>query len=194
MKIKLQNNIKYWVTSDMHVGHKNVIRYSNRPFSSVEEMDETLIENWNSKVGDNDVVFNLGDFAFLNQKKIIEILENLNGTQYFIYGNHDRLMASDAVQNFCKRSGKIKLFCDVIECNYKKTPIYMCHYAHRVWNKSHYGCIHLYGHSHGSLPRIGRSMDVGVDSTDMPTDYSPRLLDDVVEFLNQQPITKSDHH
>jgi len=194
MKIKLQNNIKYWVTSDMHIGHKNVIQYSNRPFSSVEEMNETLIENWNSKVGHDDIVFNLGDFAFLNQNKIIEILKKLKGTQYFIYGNHDRQMASDAVQNFCKRTKKIKLFCDVIECNYNKTPIYMCHYAHRVWNKHHHGAIHLYGHSHGSLPQIGRSMDVGVDSNDMPTDHSPRSLDDVVEFLNAQPINKADHH
>lgn len=194
MHLKLTNNksVQYWTTSDLHFGHANVIRYSNRPFNSVEEMDASFISNWNDKVSPNDIVFNLGDFAFSNTNRIIEILSQLNGEQYFIYGNHDRLMKSDAVQNFCKRTKKIRLFADVIECRYKTHSLFMSHYSHRVWNKAHYGAMHLYGHSHGKLPGIGRSMDVGVDSGDMQSGYAPFLLDDVVKHLENKAFTL--HH
>ena len=67
----------------------------------------------------------------------------------------------------------------------------MSHYAHRTWDKSHHGSLHLYGHSHGTLPGVGRSMDVGVDSTDMNSDFTPFLLDDVIKFLMTKEITAS---
>lgn len=194
MHIKIDQNKKWWVVSDLHFWHKNVIRYSNRPFNSVEEMNETFIQNWNDRVSSDDFVFNLGDFAFCKEDKIIEILSRLNGTQFYIYGNHDRLMKGDKVQNFAKRTRKIKMFCDVIECNYKRTPLFLSHYSHRVWNRHHYGAIHLYGHSHGGLPGIGRSMDVGVDSKELEDSYAPVLLDDIISFLSSKPIHTIDHH
>ncbi len=194
MHIKIDQKKNYWVTSDLHFWHKNVIRYSNRPFDSVTDMNEGLIENWNNRVGTQDIVFNLGDFAFANEIKVIEILSRLNGTQYFIYGNHDKVMKRDAVQQYCRETGKIKLFCDVIECNYKGTPLFMSHYSHRTWNRAQHGAVHLYGHSHGSLPGLGRSMDVGVDTKTLVSDYAPFALDDVIEFLSHQPIHKVDHH
>jgi len=195
MNLKLQQskNCSFWVISDIHFWHKNVIRYSDRPFDSVEEMNETIIDNWNSKVKAQDIVFNLGDFAFCGTNKVIEILRRLNGTQYFTYGNHDKVMKRDEVQEFCKDTKKIALFADTIEFNYKGTPIFMSHYSHRVWNRSHRGAIHLYGHSHGSLPGIGRSMDVGVDTKELVSDYTPFSLDTVVEFLSHKPIHKADH-
>ena len=54
--------MKYY-TSDLHFGHKNIIKYEDRPFSSIEEMDEALIDKWNKKVKKNDEVYILGDFA-----------------------------------------------------------------------------------------------------------------------------------
>jgi len=194
MKIRKQENRNYWVTSDLHFSHKNVIRYSNRPFANVYEMDEALIHNWNSNVGVNDIVFNLGDFALCNQNKIIQILKRLNGIQYFIYGNHDAPMRKRAIRDFCRESGKIEIFCDTLECRFGKYHLFMSHYGHRVWNKSHHGALHFYGHSHGSPPGIGKSVDVGIDSNELQTNYAPMRVEDVIEYLSHKDVHKIDHH
>ena len=81
---------KVFFTSDLHLGHANVIRYDNRPFSSVEEMNEELIKRWNAKVGKGDVVYVLGDFIWHTDKKPEDILWALNGMKILIRGNHDR--------------------------------------------------------------------------------------------------------
>ncbi len=80
---------KTFLIADTHFGHKNVIKYENRPFSNVAEMDGTLITNWNSTVDMNDTVFMLGDFSFYNKTKTIEICRQLNGKKILVMGNHD---------------------------------------------------------------------------------------------------------
>ena len=194
MYLKLDQSIRYLITSDTHFGHKNIIKYSNRPFNDVEEMDNFMVDSWNEKVGPKDIIFHLGDFAFFGADKVVEILKRLNGTIYFLYGNHDRVMRNPIVLDYIKNTGKIKVSADTFEFKYNKHNFFMSHYAHRIWNRSHRGTIHLYGHSHGSLPSLGRSMDVGVDTNDMESNYAPFLLDDVIEFVIQKPIHKIDHH
>jgi len=81
--------VKTYFISDMHFGHKNIIRYENRPFGSVEEMDAAIIKNWNNTVGKHDQVFILGDFAFYPAEKIKEIVSLLQGRKTLILGNHD---------------------------------------------------------------------------------------------------------
>lgn len=76
-------------TSDLHFCHSNILKFCSRPFNSIEEMDEALIANWNSVVRENDIVFDLGDFAFAPNWRWKEILERLNGVHYLIMGNHD---------------------------------------------------------------------------------------------------------
>lgn len=193
MKIKLQKDRTYWVTSDLHLGHKNILKYEDRPFKNVEEMDETLINNWNETVQPNDIVFNLGDFAFFNGQKIIETLEQLNGEQLFIFGNHDKNMTRSNVKNYVKETGKIRFF-DTLETYYKGYSLFMSHYAHRVWNKHHHGAMHLYGHSHGSLPGLGRSVDVGVDSQELFNNYTPLHIDTVINYLEKKEIHFIDLH
>lgn len=79
-----------YLTSDSHHSHFNIIRYTNRPFSSVEEMNETLIENWNSIITNNDIVYHLGDFS-MSFGPIKYILPRLNRKElYLIHGNHDQ--------------------------------------------------------------------------------------------------------
>ena len=84
-----------YVTSDTHFNHSNIIRYCNRPFKDVDEMNEALIDNWNSVVGKNDKVIHLGDFAFGNRAKVENVFKRLNGKIDIVLGNHDRLKIKD---------------------------------------------------------------------------------------------------
>lgn len=77
--------------ADMHFGHKNVIRYDNRPFDSIEEMDKAMITLWNETVGDDDVVYILGDFSWYKEEKTAFILGCLKGHKVLIKGNHDHI-------------------------------------------------------------------------------------------------------
>lgn len=81
--------MKYYVISDTHFGHENIIRYCNRPFSSVEEMDKTLIKNWNQTVSNKDIVLHLGDVGLCKKDYLAEIISKLNGKKILIKGNHD---------------------------------------------------------------------------------------------------------
>ena len=82
---------KIFFTSDQHFGHKNVIRYDNRPFTSVEDMDEALIRNWNAKVTEKDTVYVLGDISWYNDETTATIFNSLKGHKILIKGNHDRV-------------------------------------------------------------------------------------------------------
>jgi len=79
-----------YLISDMHFGHPNIMKYENRPFTSVDEMDETIINNWNKTVKKDDKVFILGDVSFYNKEKTKEIISRLNGYKTLIIGNHDK--------------------------------------------------------------------------------------------------------
>lgn len=130
-------------TSDLHFGHKNVIRFDNRSFTSIEEMDETLIRNWNKKVAKEDLVYILGDISWYKDDKTCEIFERLNGRKVLIKGNHDRV------------HGKIKNYFEEIS-DYKeiklsnKRHIVLCHYPIVLFNRHHYGSFMFYGHVHNS--------------------------------------------
>ena len=76
-------------TSDTHFNHANIIRFCNRPFKDVEQMNEVMIANWNSVIGKDDTVFHLGDFCLGGAAEWTKILERLNGKIYLIMGNHD---------------------------------------------------------------------------------------------------------
>ena len=81
--------MKYFVISDTHFGHTNVIKYCNRPFKDAKEMDSVLIKTWNETVSNKDVVIHLGDFAFCSKERAREICSELNGRKILIKGNHD---------------------------------------------------------------------------------------------------------
>lgn len=90
-----------FVISDTHFNHENIIKYCNRPFSSVTEMNEALIKNWNDTVAMNDVVIHLGDFGLrCNLDGIIDLRRRLKGSIVFIPGNHDKLTIETYMQVF----------------------------------------------------------------------------------------------
>ena len=85
--------IRKFVTADTHFGHPAIIKYCNRPFQNVEQMDRKLIKNWNATVNHSDIVYHLGDFALGPKQYKQKILEQLNGTIILIRGNHDKTVA-----------------------------------------------------------------------------------------------------
>ena len=79
-----------YLIADTHFYHKNIIKYCNRPFKSVEEMNQKLIDNWNRVVSDDDIIIHLGDFALGSEDKIQGLLSQLNGYKVLVRGNHDK--------------------------------------------------------------------------------------------------------
>lgn len=138
--------------SDEHFGHYNIIKYCNRPFKSVEEMDETIIKNHNEIVSKNDIVIHAGDFTLEKKEKAWEYVNRLNGTHIFLQGSHDYWLKGD---------NKHK---QIWEKTIEGQHIVVCHYSMRVWPRSHYGSWQLYGHSHGNLPPLNNQYDIGVDN------------------------------
>ena len=91
--------MKRYIIADTHFGHKNIINYENRPFNSVQEMDETLIRLWNEVVNKEDIVYVLGDFTLSRRKVVISNLANkLNGRKILIMGNHDTRKPKDYIE------------------------------------------------------------------------------------------------
>jgi len=179
-------------TSDTHWGHKNIIKYSNRPFSSVEEMNEKLILNWNERVQQHDIVYHLGDFAFLPYDQLKKTARRLNGEKHFILGNHDKEIIRN--RNDLLSSGTFATIQPYYELRHEGQFIVLFHYGQRVWNKSHHGSIMLYGHSHGSLPPFGKSVDVGVDCKEITEEYRPVSFDEVMKYMSKREFISVDHH
>lgn len=151
-----------FLTSDHHFGHKNILKYQpdTRPFSSVEEMNEALVENHNELVKPNDIVYMLGDFAFTSEERAKGYLKRMNGRKYFIYGNHDKnIRKNDFSDEFVWAK-------DYSETKILGKNVCLFHFPIHSWNKMHYGAYQFYGHTHGQIPHLyhGRSMDVGVDT------------------------------
>lgn len=189
MKLPPTEISKIFFTSDTHFGHANIIKYCNRPFASVEEMNEAMIKNWNAKIPPDGLVYHLGDFAFLPDWEITKIRGRLNGKIVLIRGNHDH----DAVKTSC-----FERIYDVYTVKVSKSKsVFLSHYAHKTWDRSHHGRYHLYGHTHGGLPDdpTSRSFDVGVD----PFGFHPLSFSEVDNIMQNykkwEPIklTEVDH-
>lgn len=132
---------KIWVTSDTHFNHKNILVYeaANRPFADKKEMDAALIERWNERVGQNDVVLHLGDFAFANATYIGEVVKQLNGRIFLLLGNHDRVRKFDWTS-----LGFEKVFSDPFMLDGKFI------FSHEPLVHIPDGKVNVFGHVHGS--------------------------------------------
>lgn len=169
-------------TSDLHFGHANVIRYCNRPFNSAAEMNEALINNWNSVVSPNDTIYILGDVFFCQPSEAVEILSRLNGRKHLVYGNHDKQIKSNRqVQQFFE-----VIHPDLYEKKIDEHFVTMCHYPMASWNKSFHGSFQLHGHIHGKTPMNSqmRRYDVGVDANG----YHPVKWETIRDALLAVPL------
>lgn len=156
-------------SSDLHFWHDNIIKYANRPFKSVEEMNEKLVANHNAKVKPGDRWFFLGDFCFKGSDKIAPLIRRLNGNMTIILGNHDKARNFEGLVNDVRDDWKGRI---------GKLTLHLYHYPITSWAWAHHGSVHLHGHSHGNTPSPNLlRFDVGVDSDFM--DYSPISIEEV---------------
>jgi calcineurin-like phosphoesterase family protein len=166
-----------YLVSDTHFFHGNIIKYSNRPFNipdqydekgvllpDIELMNETLVLNWNSRIGPQTNVFFLGDLSFARPELTKTILDRLNGNIFLIKGNHDwNIKSLSKYFVWEKDLTTILVPDDDIKGGYR--PVVLCHYPLLSWDRMRYGAFHCHGHCHGSLsfdPNVYR-LDVGVD-------------------------------
>lgn len=175
-------------SSDWHLDHKNILKYDNRPFKDINHMNETIINNYNGVVGNNDNFYFLGDFCF-NDDKLEEYLSRLNGNLFFIKGNHDSYKKH--VPLFREYGTYLG---ELTEITIKGQRIVLCHYAMRVYNRSHRGAYHLYAHSHHSLIEDPNSLsfDVGINGPDYG--YKPVSFEYVVKRMQKKTYKSIDHH
>jgi calcineurin-like phosphoesterase family protein len=172
-----------WFTADFHFGHANIIRYCGRPFASAAEMDAAILDSLNAAVAPDDTLYFLGDFCMgipANQylAAATEYRRRIRCRNvHLIWGNHDRRVP-----------GFAELFAsahDLLEVRLGGRLLVLCHYAMRVWNKSHTGkSCQLYGHDHGRLPELRGQLtfDIGVDCWG----FSPLSLEQVDEVLDHK--------
>lgn len=170
-----------WFTSDTHFGHRFMLTAYSRPYSCVEEMDESIIKNWNDRVSKGDIIYHLGDLSFSNVGKTNSIINRLNGEKYLIIGNHDKRKIKK-YEGF----GWIK---QAYELKHQGQHIWMQHFPCRSWEKSSYGSWHLFGHCHGHAMPWGKSCDVGVDCWDM----APVSFETISELMGELEPTPPHH-
>lgn len=202
--------------SDPHYNHKAIVlgesnwkdkEKSCRDFKTLQQHNDTLVNNINSVVGENDILFCLGDWSFGNYKDnenvncVQEFRDKLNvKTVHLILGNHDtEIRKSDSLKsNFTSVQDYLEL--QVTEFTKEqgvkpiKQKIAMCHYSLRTWNWMHKneGSWMLFGHSHGSLKEVyGKSMDVGIDTHH---GFKPYSYEEIKNIMLKKESIKIDHH
>jgi len=188
-------DIKTYFSSDFHLGRKNILKYDNRPFESIELMNETIISNLESLLKKGDNFYYLGDLSFEKDLSIIEDflirLKNTGANIFFIKGNHDYNHIIKLYKKYGTYLG------DYAEIKIQNKKIILMHYALRVWNGSHHGSWCLYGHSNDSLETTewGKSMDCGiVSSARILGSWIPFEFNDIKDILDKREIKKVDLH
>jgi len=166
--------------SDTHFGHKGSLSWPNgkaRPFKDVNEMNQTIINNWNSIVTDEDTVYMLGDFAYkCNTTTINHIFNSLKGKIIFIKGNHDgRTLKANQFKH------RFESVHDRINFEYNGYTFVLDHYPIYSWLLKNRGSIHLHGHTHGTPTNItGKIMDVSCEALN----YKPISIEDIIKKFN----------
>lgn len=184
----------FLVTADQHFGHQGILK-RGRPFQTVEDMDDAMIERHNKRVGKKDHVFFVGDFSGSSDEKYLrKIFHALNGQKHLVPGNHDSKQVLNLPWATPVRL-QVTLSADAEDSNYPweqpfkdrrivKQPgrkFILSHFAPLSWDYMYSGSFLLYGHTHGKLPGRGRSIDVGVDSWG----YQPITPDEAIAAMKK---------
>jgi len=212
MKIELQKGQRVWFTSDTHYDHKNICRATTqwkdaenltRNFSSLERMNDELVFWINKNVGQDDILFHLGDWSFNGFENIRKFRERIICKNvHLILGNHDHHIERNK-DNIRSIFSSVNHYLELeigwwLTAKIKESQRFvLMHYPIASWNGMNDGVIHLHGHVH--LPnnlRVseGKAMDVGVDGSRM----EPVDIEEVLKIMRNQPVAKlvlpQDHH
>jgi len=171
LKRLLRKKPRVFLTSDLHLDHKNIIRYCNRPFKNVHEMNYWLIKNWNKTVRKQDIVYFLGDFALTrgNRQRVIRFIHSLNGKKIFIRGNHDKLLKS--YHHFILK--------------YKSKFFYLVHHPSDIPHNWEGWAI--FGHTHNKglfIDRKRKRINVSTEQTK----YKPISINKIVNLIHKNDI------
>jgi calcineurin-like phosphoesterase family protein len=191
-----------WFTSDSHYGHTNIAgpkvsawKGGYRNFNSVQEMNDALIKNINNVVGEDDILYHLGDWSFGGVHNIYYFRKSLICKNiHLMLGNHDQHITNKDIKFHDTSFNPMDLFesvQNVFTGKIGSREFHLSHYSHQVWPGSHKGVIHLFGHSHNSLKGIGRSMDVGVDTH---PEFRPYHINEIFKIMDKIPVKFIDHH
>lgn len=180
---------KYYITSDSHIRHKNIVRGISswdsgyRDFNTQEEHDEAIIQSYNDVMDEGDTLIHLGDVVFGDKTVNVPwFLSRLRVKKFIsVFGNHDR---RDVIKSVMDPTASL-----MREFNYKGLEILLCHFPVDCWDDKKTP-IHFFGHLHTTPRKInGWSMDVGLDGNSL----KPYLLDDAIDFIRTQPKGKGRH-
>ena len=180
--------------ADLHFDDENIIAYDNRPFSSVTEMNETMIERWNRVVHSNDLTWILGDFCTGGKENWASVLDRLNGRKALIIGNHDARAAVEQLRD------RFEDAADYREITDGERRVVLCHYPIPNFRDHYFSWVHLYGHVHTGFEanivehskQLIRKLYVRDDvclaynaGAMLPyMDYTPRTLDEILSASN----------
>lgn len=188
--MEVQSN-KVWFTSDLHFWHKNICKYCNRPYKSVEEMNEHIIKKWNFFIKEDDVVFLLGDIGFCGIEKLRPLMSQLNGKIYLIQGNHDsdkivaKLYEEDLIEDYFKML-EVTIVGDE-EC--PNQQLTLCHFPMIDWNNKERGAWMIHGHQHQlpDTPSCSKAhWDVGIDKNKFPISFEQLKINITKQFINHE--------
>lgn len=169
--------MNYYI-SDMHLGHENVLRFDERPYETVEEMDEILITNWNMRVREEDHVYILGDFCYKSKNMPEGYLKKMNGHKHLIVGNHDGAIMKRPEAQECFES-----IDTILRINDNGRGVVLCHYPIADWVGRYHGSIHLYGHIHGhdyECMKFLQSRGPAYNTAACINNYQPCKLDEII--------------
>lgn len=169
-----------YITSDPHLGHSNVIRFASRPFSSIEEMDEVLLDNMFSPLRKGDELYVLGDLSWTiaGYDAIFERVKK-GCNFHWILGNHDEKYYKQIAHKWNNKIASVQRLKEIKVCgNYTS----LCHYPMLMWNKSHHNAWLIHGHAHN-----------GKHGTDeLQTRAEGKVLNANCEFHNFKPWTEDE--
>jgi calcineurin-like phosphoesterase family protein len=200
LNLYIEPGQKVFFTSDTHFGHKNILRFCQRPWEDIKSHNEGLIELWNSVVGDDDIIFHLGDVCWFNARHdTLKLIKKLKGQIYIVPGNHDTIQQFE----LCKDLPNFHLLSDVctvyLRDVYIQHPIelVLSHYPLMTWSHRDHKALQFFGHIHSGprstckfdcdLPLFSYQYDVGCDNND----YKPieiRELCDKLDWPYKDPM------